>query len=174
MARLNGRILSREPPFDSLSQSKKDPMNKSSMSCVLGAILLTSCAWAQVKSASETEKAIFALEHQWLKSQKTNDVELLVPLLADQFVQTSSEGKVTNTKQTLAIAKGTKWDSVDYQEMKVTAFGNAAVAIGVFIGKGTDDKGRALDEHERFTDTWVKMPSGDWKCAASHTSPIKM
>jgi hypothetical protein len=104
MARLNGRILSREPPFDSLSQSKKDPMNKSSMSCVLGAILLTSCAWAQVKSASETEKAIFALEHQWLKSQKTNDVELLVPLLADQFVQTSSEGKVTNTKQTLAIA----------------------------------------------------------------------
>jgi ketosteroid isomerase-like protein len=173
MARLNGRVLNREPVFGRSSQSKKDPMKKSSVWCVLGVVLLTSCAWAQLKSASETEKAIFALEHQWLKSQQTNNVDLMVPLLADKFVETSSDGKVTNTKETLASAKATKWDSVDYQEMKVTTFGDAAVAVGLFVGKGTDDKGKALDLHERFTDTWVKMPSGKWQCVASHASPIK-
>jgi ketosteroid isomerase-like protein len=173
MARLNGRVLNREPVFDSSSQSKKDPMKKSSVWCVLGVVLLTSCAWAQIKSANETEKAIFALEHQWLKSQQTNNVDLMVPLLADKFVETSSDGKVTNTKETLATAKATKWDSVDYQEMKVTTFGDAAVAIGLFVAKGTDDKGKALDLHERFTDTWVKMANGKWQCVASHASPLK-
>lgn len=143
------------------------------MWCVVGMLLLTSCAWAQDKSASETEKAVLALEHQWLQSQKTNNVGLVVPLLADKFVQTSSDGKVTDRKETLAMAKGTKWTSVEYEDMKVMAFGNSAVAIGVFEAKGTDDKGKALDDHERFTDTWVKMPSGKWQCVASHASPIK-
>jgi ketosteroid isomerase-like protein len=149
-------------------------MSKSSIWCVLGVLLLTSCAWAQDKSASGTGKAVLALEHQWLQSQKTNNVDLVAPLLADKFVQTSSDGKVTDRKQTLAMAKGTKWDSVEYEDMKVMAFGNSAVAIGVFEAKGTDDKGKALDEHERFTDTWVRMPSGKWQCVASHASPIKM
>jgi ketosteroid isomerase-like protein len=31
-----------------------------------------------------------------------------------------------------------------------------------------------MDVHERFTDTWVKMPNGQWQCVASHGSPVKM
>jgi hypothetical protein len=30
-----------------------------------------------------------------------------------------------------------------------------------------------MDEHERWTDTWVKMPNGSWQCVASHGSEIK-
>jgi ketosteroid isomerase-like protein len=31
-----------------------------------------------------------------------------------------------------------------------------------------------MDSHERFTDTWVKMPDGTWQCVAKHSSAIEM
>jgi ketosteroid isomerase-like protein len=148
-------------------------MKKTSLRCLIALALLTSCLWAQEKTGG-TEKAVTALEHQWLESQKTNNVELFIPLLADKFVNTGGDGRVTNTKEAITEAKGTKWTSVEYNDLKVTVFGNTAIATGEFKGKGTDPKGKALDEDERFTDTWVKMPSGKWQCVASEDTPIKM
>jgi len=58
--------------------------------------------------------------------------------------------------------------------VKVTAFGRAAIATGDFKAKGTDSSRKPLDTHERFTDTWVKMPNGQWQCVASHQSSIEM
>lgn len=40
-------------------------------------------------------------------------------------------------------------------------------------GKGTDGKGKPMDFTEQFTDTWVKMPKGQWQCVASHGTNIK-
>jgi ketosteroid isomerase-like protein len=57
--------------------------------------------------------------------------------------------------------------------LKVTVFGDAAIATGDFKAKGTDASGKPL-ANERFTDTWVKMPNGKWQCVASHVSPAKM
>ncbi len=55
----------------------------------------------------------------------------------------------------------------------VDAYGDAAVAIGLFKGKGTDASGKPVDETSRFTDTWVKMPDGRWQCVASQSTSIK-
>ena len=121
----------------------------------------------------ETEKTVAAQERQWLESQKTNSAELLAPLLAEKFVSTGTDGKVTNKVQTLADAKATHWTSVAYENLEVAAYGDAAVATGIYIAKGTDSKGKPMDERERFTDTWVKMPGGKWQCAASHGSTIQ-
>lgn len=149
-------------------------MKKTSI-CLLGALLLISAAWSQdMQNSGGTEKAVAALEQQWLQSQKTNNADLLAPLLADRFLNTSTVGKVTDKTQTLATAKATKWTSAEYEEMKVTVFGDTAIASGVFNGKGTDGSGKALDQHERWTDTWVKMSNGKWQCVASHGSAIKM
>lgn len=154
--------------------AKKETMNKTTILCLLGALLLTSAVWSQEMSNGGAEKAVAALEMQWLQSQKTGNVDLLAPLLADKFVSTNGEGKVSGKKETLAEAKGTKWTSVEYGDMKVTVFGNTAIATGEFKGKGTDEKGKALDLHERWTDTWVKMAGGKWQCVASQGSAIKM
>jgi len=74
----------------------------------------------------------------------------------------------------LVKAKATKYDSVDYPDLKVTAFGDTAIATGGFKVKGTDDAGKSFDLDERFTDTWVKMSKGEWQCVASHQSQVKM
>ena len=134
-----------------------------------------SAAWAQDKTAGAgTEKAVAALEQQWLQSQKTNNPDLVAPLLADKFINTGSDGKVTGKAESLATAKATKYDGVSYDNVKVTAFGATAIATGDFKAKGTDASGKPLDANERFTDTWVKMPNGKWECVASHQSPVKM
>ncbi|MFZ0198859.1 MAG: nuclear transport factor 2 family protein [Candidatus Sulfotelmatobacter sp.] len=138
--------------------------------CSLVFVLLGSVAWSQ----AGTEKAVAALEQQWLQAQKTNNPELLAPLLADKVVITDNDGKVSGKTETLAAYKKMKFDSAEYSDVKVTVFGSTAIATGNFKGKGTSAEGKPFDDNERWTDTWVKMPSGKWQCVASQTSAIKM
>jgi ketosteroid isomerase-like protein len=142
--------------------------------CVLALVLLAAAPWSRAQKNAATEKAVADLEQQWLKGQQTNNVALVEPLLADGFTNTSSDGKVTTRAESIAQAKATKYTSVDYIDVKVMVFGDTAIAIGGFRGKGTDPSGKPLDANERFTDTWTKMASGKWQCVASHQSPVKM
>lgn len=149
-------------------------MNRRIIYSLVGLVSLGVAAASQAQAPmGDAEKAVAAQERQWLESQKTNNAELLVPLLADKFVNTNSDGKVTNKAQTVADAKTTHWTSVEYENLQVAAYGDAAVATGLFVGKGTDSKGKPIDERERFTDTWVKMAGGKWQCVASHGSDVK-
>jgi ketosteroid isomerase-like protein len=142
-------------------------MKRTLMLCLIGFVLLSSPAWSQAQS---TDKAVLALEQQWLQSQKTNNPDLVAPLIADKFVGTGADGKVTSKAEMLASAKSTKYESMEYEDVKVMVFGNTAVVTGGSKAKGTDDLGKPLDEHVRWTDTWVKMPNGKWQCVASHVS----
>jgi Uncharacterized protein conserved in bacteria with a cystatin-like fold len=149
-------------------------MSKTWTWCVVALLALGSAAWAQDKKSAENEQGVAALEQQWLQSQKTNNPDLVAALLADKFISTNNDGKVTDKAQSLATAKATKYDTVSYDDLKVTAFGSTAVATGVFKATGTDSIGKPLNSNERFTDTWLKMPNGKWQCIASHSSAIKM
>jgi ketosteroid isomerase-like protein len=142
--------------------------------CLLGLLSLFNLASVQAQQAAGgTEKAIAALEDQWLKSQKTNNPDLAAPLLADKYVYTSEDGKVMNKAQSLVDAKATKYTFADYENVQVTVFGDTAIAVGGGKFKGTDSSGKPMESHDRFTDTWVKMPDGKWQCVATHASPIK-
>ena len=136
-------------------------------------ILLATAAWSQSNQTAGPEQAVAAREQQWLQSQKTNHPELLIPLLADDFVSTTSDGKVTGKAGTLATARSIKWSRVDYDDVKVKVFGDTAIATGGFKGQGTDTSGKPISLNERWTDTWVKMPNGQWQCVAAQDTPRK-
>jgi len=143
------------------------------MWCLLGMVAIASTAGSQTPPSSDaTAKAIAALENQWLQSQKTNNPDLVAPLLADKFVSTDNSGKVTNKAQSLAEMKTRKYASAEYEDVQVTVFGDTAIATGGYRGKGTE-AGNPFDEHQRWTDTWVKMPNGKWQCVATQSSDIK-
>ena len=142
--------------------------------CSVATISLLGIAAAHAQQAAgATEKAIAVLENQWMQSQKTNNAELMAPLLADKFVNTGDEGKVMNKAQTLADAKATKFTLVEYENLQITVFGDTAIATGGASEKGTDAAGKPFTAHDRFTDTWVKMPDGKWQCVATHASALK-
>src|SRR5258708_39459453 len=103
-------------------------MKKTSIWCFLGLLSLVSAAWSQAQQTGGTEKAVAALEQQWLEAQKTNNPDLLAPLLADKVVVTEADGKVTAKAETLATYKKTKWESAEYNDMKVKVFGKTAIA----------------------------------------------
>ena len=148
-------------------------MKNTQVWCLLGLLLLASAAVSQAQQTSgATEKAIMALEDQWLKSQQTNNPDLAAPLLADKFVSTGNDGKVTNKAQALADAKASKVASAQNENVQVTVFGDTAIATGLFIGKGTNEKGKPFDVRVRWTDTWVKMPNGKWQCVATQDTAV--
>lgn len=150
-------------------------MNYARVWCLVGLLSLAGAAWPQAQQAtSGAEKAVTALENQWVQSQKTNNPDLAAPLLADKFVYTGPDGKVSNKAETLADAKATKWTSVEYANMQMTVFGNTVIATGEYKGKGTDASGKPFNDYTHWTDTWVKMPNGKWQCVASQDSPVKM
>jgi len=139
---------------------------------LLGAVLFLGAAASQAQKSDAIAKAVEGMEHQWMKSQQTNDPAPLDTLLADGFVGTSETGKVENKAETIADAKATKYTDFSYVDLKVSVYGNAAIATGGSKGKQTDAAGKTTDINNRWTDTWVKMPSGKWQCVASHVSNV--
>lgn len=139
---------------------------------LLGLLLLSSVTIVQAQQTGATEKGIRALEMKWLEAQKTNNADLSAPLWADKMISTGTDGKVSDRAKTLADAKATKYTSVDVKDLQITVFGNTAIASMIFDAKGTDEKGKPMDVHARWTDTWAKMPDGKWQCVASHGSTI--
>jgi len=141
-------------------------MKKAWILCLVALLSIGSAAWSQAQTTGGTEKAIAALEEQWLQALKTNNPDLLAPLLADKLVITSEVGKVAGKAETLADVKSMKWDSAENSDVKVTVFGDTSIATGGLKGRGTDASGKPFDLDVRWTDTWVKMPSGKWQCVA--------
>lgn len=127
-----------------------------------------------VQAQTGVEKAVANLEQQWTAAAKMSNADGVAPLLADNFVNLNSDGTMRNKAQTLETTKGNKWDVNEISDVKVTVFGNTAIASGAWQGKGMGSDGKPIDAHERWVDTWMKMPSGKWQCIASGSAPAKM
>jgi ketosteroid isomerase-like protein len=141
--------------------------------CLLAALALGAFTGAQAQQGGgETEKAVVALEYQWLDADKTNNPDLAVALLADKYVSTDADGKLADKAKTEAQAKARKYTSAVYEDVKATAFGDTVIVTGGYRGKGTED-GKPFAEHLRWTDTWVKMPGGKWQCVATQYTALK-
>lgn len=150
-------------------------MKRSLVWCVVALMSLMAAAQAADKKMSGgTEQAVAALEQKWTELGKASNADAVAPLMADKYLNTGSDGKTIGKAETLAHTKAAKWEVNEISDVKVTVFGNTAIATGNWKGKGTDENGKPVDTRERFTDTWMKMPGGNWQCIASHDSLIKM
>ena len=106
--------------------------------------------------------------------ERTNNASLIEPLLDDRITVTSDDGTVLVGKAAvLADAKATTWSTAAASDLKVTVFGETAIAIGTFAGTGRDAGGNPVSVRVRFTDTWVKSGAGKWLCVAGHDSPAR-
>ena len=147
---------------------------KTKFALLLGMISLGIATIVSAQSADKSaEKAVAAAEEQWSQSERTNNVDLLAPLLADKFILIDIDGTIMNRAQELADAKATKYTSEDAEDLHITVFGNTAVATMIFKAKGTDSKGKPMDVRARWADTYVKMPDGKWQCVLSQGSDFK-
>ena len=95
-------------------------------------------------------------------------------LLAENFVGLNSDGTTADKSKVLDITRKSKWQINEISDVKVTVSGDTAIATGAWRGKGTSADGKPVDAHERWVDTWTKMPNGKWQCIASASTAAKM
>jgi ketosteroid isomerase-like protein len=143
--------------------------------CVLLAVAASVVAAkdkTKAMSGNDVSQTISSLETQWAADSKAGNADGISPILADDVVIIDSDGTSHSKSEALDRVKKAKWETNEISDMKVTGHGNTAIVTGVWTGKGTDDKGKAIDTKERWADTWMKMPSGKWQCIASSSATM--
>jgi len=115
-----------------------------------------------------------AQEQRWEGSFATHDISVTEQLVAEDFVGTSSNGKVGNKATMIAQAKSDTnvYTSAASEDINVHVFGpNTAVVTGIARETGKTSAGKAFSNAYRFTDTWVER-KGEWQCVAASAIAI--
>jgi ketosteroid isomerase-like protein len=138
-------------------------------------VLLVSClCFGQAKQAAvhNAVQEITALENAWNEASQKYNVSWFEKYLADSYVGTDEEGKVSDKAMVTERVKNkvAKIEAVSNENVKVQLYGDTAIATGIFVVKGTfkekDNSGKYP-----WTDTWIKL-NGRWQCVASHNSKL--
>jgi ketosteroid isomerase-like protein len=147
-------------------------MNSTRVWCLLGLLALVGVAHAQ-QQAADPHKALMDLENQWLQADKTNNPDMIAAAISDKYIATTSEGQLEDKAKTLEEIKTRKYNTAEYEDIRITVFGNTAIVRGGYKGSGTEASGKPFAEHLRWTDTWVKTPAGKWQVVATQYTPVK-
>ena len=127
------------------------------------------------QEAQESEGAkIQALELKLMNAYKQRHLEDFAPLLDDDFVITFEDGSTYGKTGYLSYtaSPSLRVDVSEMSDMKVRVHGNTAIITGAYHEKG-EFKGAPFDDHDRFTDVWMKT-EGKWRLVASHYGvPVK-
>ena len=115
-----------------------------------------------------------ALEERWEGSFVTHDISVIEQLIAEDFVGTSSSGKVGDKSTMLAEARKDKnvYTSAVSSDVVVHSFApNVAVVTGIARESGKTPSGKPFSNAYRFTDTWMER-NGEWQCVAAHAMAL--
>jgi ketosteroid isomerase-like protein len=126
---------------------------------------------AQTQTES-VEQELIRLENEWAAAAVEHDATTIDKIVADDFIDTTSNGTVLTKAQMLEYIKSHKEEVISFvtDEWKVRVYGDAAVVNARNTIK-IQFEGKEATKQERFTDTWIKR-DGRWKCVAGHYSTI--
>jgi ketosteroid isomerase-like protein len=122
--------------------------------------------------AGGVEQELIRLENEWVAAAVEHDATTIDKMVADDFIDTTSNGTVLTKAQMLEYIKSYKEEviSIVTDEWKVRVYGDAAVVNARNTIK-IQLEGKEATKQERFTDIWTKR-DGRWKCVAGHYSTI--
>jgi ketosteroid isomerase-like protein len=136
-----------------------------------GALLLSlmcsPIAFGQTKSASTPAAGEdwTALDHKWLDSERTGDLDYLEKFFADSYVLVLANGQSYTKKEWLDILRGPDRPTLlklDPENIKVHVFGNVAILTDHTTVKGHDSKGNSLDGEFNVFRVVIKQ-NGAWR-----------
>ncbi len=137
----------------------------------VGALALILCsallAFSQTKSATLPAggEDWSALDHKWLDSERTGDLDYLEKFFADSYVLVLANGQTYTKKEWLGILRGPDRPTLlklDPENIKVHLFGNVAILTDHTTIKGHDSKGNSLDGEFNVFRVVIKQ-NGSWR-----------
>jgi ketosteroid isomerase-like protein len=134
---------------------------------------LSASAQSREVKSHTVESEIAALEQSWASAQKANDPSAIAPLLADNYIEVLPDGSLMNKSQVLDDAKKSKYQTIKLSDLKIISFGDTAIVVGTFDAKHSEKDRKPLLDHERYVDTWRKLPGGNWQCIAEGNTILR-
>jgi hypothetical protein len=140
---------------------------------VLSGVLLLAflqMAGQAVQTADDKSQSVINLENAWNQAEALHDRVALKSLLADTFLYTDYDGRALDREEWLTKVQSTakEYRALSNVEQNAHVYGNTVVVTGIYLEKMTV-KGKNVDRHSRFTDTWV-FQNGHWECVASQST----
>jgi ketosteroid isomerase-like protein len=142
-------------------------MNFRGLAAISVCVLLSSLPlFAQAKTSAHDQQIIrevLEMERQTKEAMVRNDAAFTERSLADDYVAVGPLGNVITKADVISARRTSKlhYDSVDFSEVAVRIYGDAAIVTARAEVKGTD-LGQDFSGPYRFTRVWVKQ-NGEWK-----------
>ncbi len=123
-------------------------------------------------SESETVSQILQAERDFLMAHLNCDVAALDRLMADEYAQINSAGRVVSKADVIASFKSGNrhWDEAHSDELQVRVYGEAAVVIGRWQARGVNT-GQAFDYAARYVSVWI-WRDGRWQMTVDQSTDI--
>jgi ketosteroid isomerase-like protein len=121
---------------------------------------------------NEAQQAIIEAEEHLAAASLNLDLSVFEQLLHPDYVIVQPGGIVENKAETMAsLASDTRhWQVARSDEMEVRVYGDTAVVIGRWTGKGQNGD-EPFDYQARFLSVWVKEAE-QWRNVAYQSTPI--
>lgn len=115
---------------------------------------------------------VLQAEQEWLQAHLNCDVPALDRLMADEYAQIGSTGRVVGKAEALASYESglRHWDEARSDELQVQVYGEAAVVIGRWRARGVNT-GQAFDYAARYISVWV-WRDDRWQMATDQSTTI--
>ena len=126
------------------------------------------------KKASDTvvRESIVGLNREWNEALVRRDIASLDRLLNDDFVFTSSTGRIQNKAQYIKSIQSSDrtFESFDSVDLEVRIYGPATVVTGRAVAKIRYQNEERVNQY-RYTDVWIKRQKR-WRAVARQATPI--
>lgn len=121
-------------------------------------------------SANSTEQELATLVNELAEAMKRRDATPFARVLADDFSEINAEGQVVGKAQVLAAVPRVSFETYAMSDLKVRAFGDAAITTFRLTSKGSLD-GRDFSGEYIETTVWIKR-DGRWLVVAAHATRV--
>ena len=142
-------------------------MKRIHLGILMGLVMLAPAARAQSKSTAPAgvEEELKKLDHKWLDSERTGDLDYCQKFFADSYVLVLADGTMYTKAEWLGILRGPDrptLEVLDPTNIQVHVFGNVAILTDHTTVKGHDNKGTRLDGEFNVFRVVIKK-NGSWQ-----------
>lgn len=138
------------------------------MICVASALI-----WGKAQGQDAVDKNVEQLEHRLASAFVKGDTGLVEHLEASNYTFTGPDGAVTGRADDINDLKSGsfKAEAIELSDLKVRAYGSAAVVNGKATLKNCKWRGKDISGDYQFTDVWAKV-NGNWQVVAGQSAAL--
>jgi ketosteroid isomerase-like protein len=139
------------------------------------ALCVAPLAFGQAKKAASAKGGTdwAALDHKWLDSERTSDLDYLEKFFADSYMLVLANGTTYTKKEWLGILRGPDRPTLltlDPENVQAHVYGNVAILTDHTTIKGHDSKGNSLDGEYNVFRVVIKQ-NGEWRATGVVMNP---